>query len=259
VRRPRVPVRPARVRGDGPACRGRDSVRRPAGIRSRAIEAFPPRAGTAAAIASAPDPSSPQGAAGWVRREPAVAGPVGSSAAARIITSAARCRAADPPVMGPCCRIPYDTRGEIGSAVQSIHPGCRQEDPEHLPRGKCGRAAATTGHAHPPAWAGSSPRAVVLFSLAQPARADHQAEPREGSSAPSVIGSQPAAPEQALHRVTTPTAVAAARLVNSAVCVPTPVQPTCSAGLDGPYAEPRGVATPTSGLSLRILFYTWLN
>jgi hypothetical protein len=102
--------------------------------------------------------------------------------------------------------------------------------------------------------------AVALFAFSPPVRAGSTTVPRDrSSSVPSVSGGSPAAPEQALHRVHAGTAGAAVRLAHPGGCLPVPDQPVAAARCDGRPGDSFGVATPTSGPPVRILFCTWLN
>lgn len=95
--------------------------------------------------------------------------------------------------------------------------------------------------------------AVALFAF--PVRAGSLTEPREWSSVPSVSDGSQAAPEQALHRVHAGTAV---RPAHPGGCLSVPVQQVATQ-CDGRPGDTLGVAAPTSGPPVRILFCTWLN
>ena len=100
--------------------------------------------------------------------------------------------------------------------------------------------------------------AVGLFSPAAPPRAVETTAPDQSSALPSASDSPPAAPEPALHRVTTATAAAAVRLAYPGGCPASPIQPLPAACGVRPGGSP-GVTSPTSGPPLRVLLCTWLN
>jgi hypothetical protein len=101
--------------------------------------------------------------------------------------------------------------------------------------------------------------ALALFAFPPPARAGSTTEPRERPSVPSVSGGSPAVPEQALHRVHAATAGAAARLAHPGGYLPILAPPITPVPRDGRPDDSVGVAPPTSGPPLRVLFCTWLN
>jgi hypothetical protein len=100
--------------------------------------------------------------------------------------------------------------------------------------------------------------AAVLFSLALSASAADSPEVHKRQPTPSVCGGPPAAPEQALHRVTATTPVAPVRVVNAGGLLPVPAQ-LAGARCDARPVDRPGFAAPTSGIPLRVLFCTWLN
>lgn len=101
--------------------------------------------------------------------------------------------------------------------------------------------------------------ALALFASSPPVHAGTTTESLVRSSVPSVSGGSPSAPEQALHRVHAGTAGAAVRLAHPGGCLPVTTQPVSAPRCDGRPGDVLGVAAPTSGPSLRILFCTWLN
>ncbi len=101
--------------------------------------------------------------------------------------------------------------------------------------------------------------AVALFALSPPARAGGTSEVPAWPSAPSVSGGSPAPLEQALHRVHSGAAGTAVRLAHPDGCLPVSAQPVAAVRRDGLPGDPLGVAPPTSGPPLRILFFTRRN
>jgi hypothetical protein len=101
--------------------------------------------------------------------------------------------------------------------------------------------------------------AVVLFSLVLPVGVADAPEVCERQSAPSVCGGPPAAPEEALHRVTAATVVAAVRSAHAGGFLPTPEALPAAAGCAARPVDLSGFAAATSGVPFRILFCTWLN
>jgi hypothetical protein len=100
--------------------------------------------------------------------------------------------------------------------------------------------------------------AVVPFSFILNASATDTPEAHKRQSAPSVCDAPPAAPEQALHRVTVTTAVAAVRIVPPGGFLPVPALLVAARG-DARPVDLSGFAASTSGIPLRVLFCTWLN
>jgi hypothetical protein len=101
--------------------------------------------------------------------------------------------------------------------------------------------------------------AVALFALSPPARAGGTGEVPAWPSVPSVSEGSPVPVEQALHRVHSGGAGAVGRLAHPDGCLPVSAQPVVAARCNGRPCDSLGVAPPTSGLPLRILFCTWLN
>jgi hypothetical protein len=100
--------------------------------------------------------------------------------------------------------------------------------------------------------------ALVLSSLVLSASAADSPEAHKRQSTPSVCGGPPAAPEQALHRVTATTPVAPVRIVHAGDLLPVPAQ-LAGARCDARPVDHPGFAASTSGIPLRVLFCTWLN
>lgn len=100
--------------------------------------------------------------------------------------------------------------------------------------------------------------AAVLFSLVLSASAADTPSTHEQQSAPSVCDAPPAAPEQALYRVTATVAGGGVRIVHAGGFLPVPVQ-LAAARCDACPVDHSGFAAFTSGIPLRVLFCTWLN
>jgi hypothetical protein len=102
--------------------------------------------------------------------------------------------------------------------------------------------------------------AAVLITLVLPASAGHTApDPHTGSPGSFVTESRTAAPQQALHTVTTTAAGTALRPAGPGGCPPVAVQPITAPRPTDPPGTPAGVAAVSSCLPLRILLCTWLN
>jgi hypothetical protein len=102
--------------------------------------------------------------------------------------------------------------------------------------------------------------AAVFIALVLPAGAGHPApDPHTGSPGSSVTESRTAAPQQALHTVTTAAAGTALRPAEPGGCPPVAVQPITAPRPTDPPGTPAGAAAVSSRPPLRILLCTWLN
>ena len=99
--------------------------------------------------------------------------------------------------------------------------------------------------------------AVVLLSPVPPAGAAVTPVVSERLPAPSVCDAPPAAPEQAIHRVTATTG-GAVRVVHPSGVLPV-LGPAPAARCANRPADVSHSAADSSGIPLRVLFCTWLN
>jgi hypothetical protein len=84
-------------------------------------------------------------------------------------------------------------------------------------------------------------------------------DPHTGSPGSTVTGGRTAAPQQALHTVTTTAAGTALRPAEPGGCPPVTVQSITASRPTDPAGTPAGVAAVSSRPLLRILLCTWLN
>ena len=101
---------------------------------------------------------------------------------------------------------------------------------------------------------------AAFLALVLPAGAGRPApDSHTGSPGSSVTGTRTAAPQQALHTVTTTAAGTALRLADPGGCPPASVQPVIAPQPTEPPSTPAGVAAVGSRPPIRILLCTWLN
>jgi hypothetical protein len=102
--------------------------------------------------------------------------------------------------------------------------------------------------------------AAAFLALGPPMGADHPApNSHTGSPGSSVTGTRSAAPQSALHTVTTTAVRTVLRLAEPGGCPPAWVEPNVAPQPTEPPSTPAGAAVVGSRLPLRILLCTWLN